>query len=132
VRNWCQSTLDHWLVPVRHILGEESTSVAWESGRTTSVDQATELALGPMGASPDDSNRQQDHSRQPLAELSPREQQVAALLAKGLTNRQIAEQLIVTQRTVASHIEHILEKLGFASRHQVGAWAAEHGLKAEK
>jgi ATP/maltotriose-dependent transcriptional regulator MalT len=46
-----------------------------------------------------------------------------------LTNRQIAEQLVVTQRTVASHIEHILEKLGFASRHQVGVWAAEHGLQ---
>jgi len=54
------------------------------------------------------------------------------LLAKGLTNRQIAEQLIVNQRTVASHIEHILEKLGFASRHQVGAWAADLGFKADK
>ncbi len=56
---------------------------------------------------------------------------MAALLAEGLTNRQIAERLVVTQRTVATHIEHILEKLGFASRHQVGVWAAENGLKAE-
>ena len=56
---------------------------------------------------------------------------MAAVLAQGLTNRQIAEQLVVTQRTVASHIEHFLEKLGFASRHQVGVWAAEHGLQAE-
>ena len=63
--------------------------------------------------------------------LSPRERQVAALLANGLTNRQIAERLVVSQRTVAAHIEHILEKLGFASRHQVGVWAAEHGLQAE-
>ena len=62
-----QSTLDQWLVPVRHILGEESTSVAWEAGRTTSVDQATELALGPMGASPNYPNRQQDNSRQRVA-----------------------------------------------------------------
>ena len=45
-----------------------------------------------------------------------------------LSNRQIAEQLVITERTVASHIEHILEKLGFASRHQVGAWMVEHGL----
>jgi DNA-binding NarL/FixJ family response regulator len=53
---------------------------------------------------------------------------VAALLAHGLTNRQIAEQLVIAERTVASYIEHILNKLGFASRHQVGAWATEHGL----
>ena len=55
-------------------------------------------------------------------------QQVAALLADGLTNRQIAERLVVTERTVAAHIEHILDKLGFASRHQVATWAAENGL----
>ena len=60
--------------------------------------------------------------------LTAREQEVAALLARGLTNRQIAEQLVVTERTVAAHVEHVLDKLGFASRHQAGAWAAEHGL----
>jgi DNA-binding NarL/FixJ family response regulator len=50
------------------------------------------------------------------------------LLARGLSNRQIAERLMITERTVAAHIEHIHGKLGFASRHQVGAWAAEHGM----
>jgi non-specific serine/threonine protein kinase len=60
--------------------------------------------------------------------LTAREREVAALLAHGLTNRQIAEQLVVTERTVAAHVEHLLNKLGFASRHQVGAWAADHGL----
>ncbi len=53
---------------------------------------------------------------------------MAALLALGLSNRQIAQRLVVTERTVAAHIEHLLNKLGFASRHQVGAWADEHGL----
>jgi non-specific serine/threonine protein kinase len=69
-----------------------------------------------------------DRSRPQVTELSPREQQVAALLAQGLSNRRIAERLVVTERTVAAHIEHILDKLGFASRHQVAAWAADHGL----
>jgi DNA-binding NarL/FixJ family response regulator len=55
---------------------------------------------------------------------------VAALVAEGLTNGQIAEELVITQRTVAAHIEHILNKLGFASRTQVGVWAAEHRLIA--
>jgi DNA-binding NarL/FixJ family response regulator len=50
------------------------------------------------------------------------------LLTRGLSNRQIGAQLVITERTVVSHIEHILEKLGFASRHQVGAWVDEHGL----
>jgi len=45
-----------------------------------------------------------------------------------LTNRQIAKRLVVTERTVAAHIEHILDKLGFASRHQVAAWAADKDL----
>ncbi len=48
--------------------------------------------------------------------------------ADGLTNRQIAERLVITERTVAAHIEHILNKLGFASRHQVATWAVEHNL----
>jgi adenylate cyclase len=57
--------------------------------------------------------------------LTEREQEVAALIARGLTNRRIAEELIVTERTAASHVEHILGKLGFTSRTQIGVWAAE-------
>ena len=57
--------------------------------------------------------------------LSPREREVAALIAQGLTNPQIAVHLVITQRTVAAHVEHILNKLGFASRIQIGVWAAE-------
>jgi DNA-binding CsgD family transcriptional regulator len=60
--------------------------------------------------------------------LTAREWEVAGLIARGLTNPQIAERLVITTRTVAAHVEHILDKLGFASRHQVAAWAAEHGL----
>jgi DNA-binding NarL/FixJ family response regulator len=60
--------------------------------------------------------------------LSPREREVAALLARGFSNPQIADQLAMTQRTVAAHIEHILDKLGFAWHTQIGVWAAEHDL----
>ncbi len=62
--------------------------------------------------------------------LTRREQEVAALLAEGLTNGQIAKRLVITQRTVAAHIEHILNKLDFTSRTQVGVWAVEHRLVA--
>ena len=62
--------------------------------------------------------------------LTQREREVAKLIARGLSNRQIGESLVITERTVAAHIEHILNKLGFVSRTQIGVWAAEHGMVA--
>jgi DNA-binding NarL/FixJ family response regulator len=50
------------------------------------------------------------------------------LVAQGLTNRQIAERMIVTERTVGAHVEHIMAKLGFTSRTQIGVWAAARGV----
>ena len=92
------------------------------------AEQALELADAVMEAPATPSSGSPLRSAQQLAGLSPREREVAALLAHGLTNRQIAQRLMVTERTVGAHVEHILDKLGFASRHQVGAWAEEHGL----
>jgi len=56
--------------------------------------------------------------------LTAREREVAALVAQGLTNRDIAGRLVVSKRTVDAHVEHILAKLGFASRVQVAALAS--------
>jgi len=56
------------------------------------------------------------------AALSRREQEVAALVADGLTNRAIAERLFISERTVDGHLEHIREKLGVTSRAKVAAW----------
>lgn len=54
--------------------------------------------------------------------LSPREAEVAALVAEGLTNRQIAERLFISERTAQNHVQHILTKLGFTTRSQIAAW----------
>ena len=54
--------------------------------------------------------------------LSPREQQIAALVADGLSNREIAAQLVISERTAQNHVQHILGKLGFANRAQIAAW----------
>ena len=59
------------------------------------------------------------------APLSPREAEVAALVADGLTNRQIAERLYLSERTAQNHVQHILTKLGYARRAQIAAWHAE-------
>jgi predicted ATPase/DNA-binding CsgD family transcriptional regulator len=56
--------------------------------------------------------------------LTAREREVAGLVAQGLTNRDIAGRLVVSKRTVDAHVEHILAKLGFASRVQVAALAS--------
>jgi DNA-binding NarL/FixJ family response regulator len=60
--------------------------------------------------------------------LSRRECEVAGLVAQGLSNRGIAEALVVSPRTVESHVQSILTKLDFGSRSQVAAWATTNGL----
>lgn len=65
--------------------------------------------------------------RRPQRALSPREWEVAVLITRGCSNRDIADQLIVSQRTVDTHVCHILRKLGLSSRAQIGAWVVvEH------
>jgi DNA-binding NarL/FixJ family response regulator len=57
--------------------------------------------------------------------LTRREKEIAELVADGLGNREIAERLYLSKRTVDSHLEHIFTKLGFTSRTQVTAWVRE-------
>jgi DNA-binding NarL/FixJ family response regulator len=64
----------------------------------------------------------------PEALVTPREREVLALLADGLTNRQIAEQLVLSEHTVHRHVANILRKLGVPSRAAAAAHAARAGL----
>lgn len=68
----------------------------------------------------------------PFGPLSTREQEVAALVASGLSNREIAESLYISERTAESHIQSILNKLGFHSRTQIATWATTQGLQLPK
>jgi DNA-binding CsgD family transcriptional regulator len=61
--------------------------------------------------------------------LTAREREVAALLAQGLSNKAIADKLVLSERTVEKHVENVMGKLGFTSRAQAAVWAAEKGLK---
>jgi non-specific serine/threonine protein kinase len=60
--------------------------------------------------------------------LTGREREVAALIARGRTNAQIAAALVIAERTAEAHVEHIRTKLGVRSRAQIAAWAVAHGL----
>ena len=59
--------------------------------------------------------------------LTDRQQQVARLVTEGMTNREIAAELTITERSVESHVERIRDRLGFRSRSQVAAWYTAGG-----
>jgi DNA-binding CsgD family transcriptional regulator/tetratricopeptide (TPR) repeat protein len=121
--------LERDLAQARHRLGEPAWTTAWEAGRATGMEQAIEIALAAEArpTPPADLAQSATSSTAPLP-LSPREQEVAALVAEGLTNRDVASQLGISEKTAANHVEHIMNKLDFRSRAQVAVWAVEHGL----
>jgi len=71
-------------------------------------------------------------STPPGSELTEREREVLALVARGYTNKQIAETLYVSEKTARNHVSHILEKLGLARRSEAAAYAVEHRLVPPK
>ncbi len=64
----------------------------------------------------------------PGSELTEREREVLALVARGYTNKQIADALYVTEKTARNHVSHILEKLGLSRRSEAAVYAVEHKL----
>lgn len=110
---------DACMAKARNALGDRAIEKAIDRGRALSLDDAIARAL----------------EEQPLDEslastaapvvLTRREQQVADLVAQGMTNKAIAERLVISQRTVEGHVEHIREKLGFTSRTQIATWVVQ-------
>jgi DNA-binding CsgD family transcriptional regulator len=70
--------------------------------------------------------------REALAGLTGREVQVLILLARGLSNKQIAGQLVITPKTAGNHVEHIYAKIGASSRAAAALFAVQHGLLPEQ
>ena len=68
----------------------------------------------------------------PSTDLTPRQAEVAALIARGFTNAQIAEELVVTRGTAANHVAQILDRLGLNGRTQIAVWAIQHGLAGSR
>jgi len=121
------------LPTLRQHLGEPTFSQAWAEGQAMSFERIVEYALAithdavPM--SPIETGGTSIPLSDPdLALLTPRELEIAALVARGLANRQIATQLVVSERTAETHVHNILGKLGLTSRAQLAIWAIGHGL----
>jgi predicted ATPase/DNA-binding CsgD family transcriptional regulator len=101
-------------------LGEQAYAAAERRGARFSPSELVAFALGEETAS-------ERSKPEPVSGnvLTRRESQVAELVAAGRSNREIAEALVISQRTVESHVDHILSKLGFTTRTQVAVWLAK-------
>jgi DNA-binding NarL/FixJ family response regulator len=112
-------------------LGEGAFAAAWAAGRALPLELAVAYALAAEAPTPPTAApRRPSAADRSLSPLSPREQRVAALVAGGLTNRQIAARLAIAEGTAANHVRHILRKLGFRSRTQVAGWAVGRAMQA--
>jgi DNA-binding CsgD family transcriptional regulator len=117
----------------RQALGDIRFDAARTSGRTMDLDSAVrngldllrdviESPVATLGA----------RGRQPRGlALTPRERQIATLVRRGLSNRQIADELVIAEKTAINHVAHVLDKLGVHSRAQLIARAAELGLDSQ-
>jgi predicted ATPase/DNA-binding CsgD family transcriptional regulator len=106
----------------REALGERAFQAEFSRGAALTREEALEYALlerapaAARGPAPFEGR---------IAPLTRRETEIAHLVAEGLSNKDIAGRLVISQRTAEGHIEHILDKLGFKSRAQVAAWVKE-------
>jgi DNA-binding NarL/FixJ family response regulator len=82
--------------------------------------RATTLGMAPFAARAQELTDRLDQA--PAEPLTPRERQVAGLVAQGLTNREIATRLYLSERTAENHVQHILTKLNLPNRSQIAVW----------
>jgi DNA-binding NarL/FixJ family response regulator len=133
------------LATARTALSESAFAKAWAEGRALSLEEAISHALATTEPTPATASQPNTRAREgpppalarqpgdavatglPLT-LTPRQREVATLVAQGRTNRQIGEALVITEGTARVHVEHILAKLGLHSRAQLAGWAVARGL----
>ena len=112
-------------------LGEAAWTRACEEGRALTFEEAVAYGLQTKAES-DEAEAPvipPTSSADPHDPLTTREREVAVLIARGLTSREIAEALVISERTVDVHADRIRSKLGLRSRIEIAAWTIEHGLR---
>ena len=119
------------LIAARFRLAEALWEAAFAEGRAMTLEESVEYAL---------SEDEPELSENPLSLVEPvdgpvssltrREREVATLVARGLTNRQIAQELSISERTAENHVAKILKKLGLRSRAQIASLAAQRNSLA--
>ena len=102
-------------------LGAAKFEAEFEAGKRLDRQAAVRLALGES-----EQSEAAAFSGTDAGPLAKREVEVAGLVAEGLSNKQIAARLFISERTVATHVGHILNKLGFNSRAQIAGWISSN------
>jgi DNA-binding NarL/FixJ family response regulator len=108
----------------RATLGDPAFQEAFQRGEDLEDAVAFALEERPHAAAP---TRSAPRKPKPdSARLTRREREIAGFIARGMSNREIAETLVIAPRTAETHVANILSKLGFTSRAQVSSWVAEN------
>jgi DNA-binding CsgD family transcriptional regulator len=115
-----QEPYERGVLGLRQILGDEAFGTAWAEGGTLSVQQAVAYASRARG------ERKRPSSG--WASLTPTELEVVKLVAKGMTNPEIGQRLLIGRGTVKTHLAHVFAKLGLTSRAQLAAAATRRHL----
>jgi DNA-binding CsgD family transcriptional regulator len=119
---------ERWIGVLQAELGEAAFAAAWAEGQAMSVERAiADAAEVPTPGAPP-TRAAAPPATSSAVSLTRREQEVARLVARGLSSREIATALSIAERTAENHVEHILSKLGFRTRVQIATWAVEHEL----
>ncbi len=105
---------------IRRAMRGENVIAAEMTGKLVSAFQASS-APSPAPAP--------EAPRSPIDTLSPREQEILRLIARGASNKEIGRDLGIAETTVKIHVQHVLRKLGLSSRVQAAVYASEHGLR---
>jgi non-specific serine/threonine protein kinase len=103
---------------LRSALGEDAFEVLWQAGTSMPLNQVIECAL----------HEAPQAEKEKFGGLTAREREVAALIAQGKSNREIAEAMTVGVKTVETYVTRILNKLDFDSRVQIATWVVSKGL----
>jgi non-specific serine/threonine protein kinase len=126
-----EQVLARRLEPARSMLSEPAYTSAWAEGEALALEQAVGDAFAELAVSQADGANGAVPPISPphdLGGLTAREREVAALIGEGRANREIADALVISVKTVEAHVTRILAKLGFSSRAQIAAWAVANGM----
>ncbi|MEV0586226.1 tetratricopeptide repeat protein [Nonomuraea sp. NPDC050310] len=112
----------------RAVLGDSRTGLLYAHGRAMSAEDALTTASTAQPLQAPVSRPAEQVAVETASLLTAREREVVALLVRGLSNRKIGEELVISTATAARHVANIMLKLGFSSRTQVAAWALEQRI----
>ena len=114
---------------ISSILAGASGYLLKHVSRADLLQSIRKVASGHSLIDPNTARQAMEHlSHLPGSELTEREREVLTLVARGYTNKQIADTLFVTEKTARNHVSHILDKLGLSRRSEAAAFAVEHRL----